>query len=168
TLPVDRDGFRRPPTSSPHGASKRLDSYHATHPRAGPCQRRHRRARDRRARLMWRFTSHRSQPPRPASRRRAPATRKAPRAACKLQVELLEDRTVPATLTPTTFADGTGPGTLRNAIAQANSNNQDNTIVLAPGTYTLSPAFGGELAVTGVGHALTIQGSGQTIIHAGG
>jgi hypothetical protein len=93
--------------------------------------------------------------------------RQAARASCKPWLEVLEDRTVPATFTPTTFADGTGPGTLRNAILQANSNNQDNTILLASGTYTLTPAAGGELALTGAGHALTIQGTGQTILSAG-
>jgi hypothetical protein len=106
--------------------------------------------------------------PRLVSSRRAPATRKAARASCKPQVEALEDRTVPATFLATTLADGTEPGTLRYAIAQANSNGQNNTITLSPGTYMLSPAFGGELSLSGVGHTLTLQGTGQTVIHAGG
>ena len=86
----------------------------------------------------------------------------------RLLLEALEDRTAPAIFAPTTFADGTGPGTLRNAIAQANSNGQDNTIDLASGTYMLSPADGGELALTGANHSLTIQGTGQSIVNAEG
>src|SRR5947209_1108413 len=112
---------------------------------------------------MWRFASY---PPTP--QRRTPASRRAVRPSCRPLLEPLEDRTVPTTFTPTTFTDGTGDGTLRNAILQANGNNQDNTIVLASGTYTLSSAAGGELALTGVNHALTIQGTGQTIISGGG
>src|SRR5947207_2591602 len=99
---------------------------------------------------------------------RVPVTRKPSRASCKPLLEFLEDRTAPAVFAPTTFADGTDPGTLRNAILQANSNNADNTITLASGTYTLSPAAGGELALTGVNHALTIQGTGPTNINPAG
>ena len=39
--------------------------------------------------------------------------------------------------------------TMGAAVSEANSNNQDNTIVLAPGTYTLSPTLG-ELGLVGV------------------
>src|SRR5262249_48076659 len=59
-------------------------------------------------------------------------------------------------------------GTLRNAILRANVNAQDNTILLASGTYNLTPAAGGQLVLAGANHALTIQGTGQTIISAGG
>src|SRR5579884_1074321 len=82
-------------------------------------------------------------------RRGTSARRKAGRTRSQPLLEILEERTVPATFNPTTFADGTGAGTLRNAIMQANSNGQDNTIILSSGTYTLSPAAGGELALTG-------------------
>ena len=58
------------------------------------------------------------------------------------RLEALEDRTLPSVFTPTTFADGAGPGTLRNAVLQANANGQDNTILLAAGTYSLTPAAG--------------------------
>src|SRR5262249_53180940 len=92
---------------------------------------------------------------------------KAAAAPWRPRLETLEDRTAPAVLTPTIFTDGTQPGTLRAAVSEANTNNQDNTIVLAPGTYTLSPSLG-ELGLIGTGHALTIQGSGQTVITAGG
>jgi fibronectin-binding autotransporter adhesin len=116
---------------------------------------------------MWRFTSRVFKRLFTSSAHRAPATQRVRPATSKPLLELLEDRTVPSVFTPTTFADGTGAGTLRNAIVQANSNGQDNTIVLATGTYTLSAAAGGELALTGVNHAHTIQSSGQTIITAG-
>jgi parallel beta-helix repeat protein len=58
------------------------------------------------------------------------------------QLEYLEDRVVPAVLDVTTLADGTGPGTLRSAIAQANANDAagdtTNTINLTvAGTYNV-------------------------------
>ena len=65
----------------------------------------------------------------------APKSRRPP-----LIAEELEDRTTPATITPTTFADGVGIGSLRDAILQANSNGQNNTIVLSAGTYQLTVA----------------------------
>ncbi len=79
----------------------------------------------------------------------------------RLQVEWLEDRVVPATFDVTTLADGVGPGTLRNAIQQANTNGQaDNTINLTlAGTYalTLTPTNN---QVTGV--LITAGGTGYT------
>src|SRR4051794_32509316 len=55
------------------------------------------------------------------------------------QTEYLEDRVVPAAIDVTTLADGTGPGTLRAAIAQANTNGDtNNTInVTVAGTYNI-------------------------------
>ena len=57
-----------------------------------------------------------------------------------LLAEELEDRTTPATIAPITFADGVGIGSLRDVILQANTNDQNNTIVLAAGTYQLTVA----------------------------
>src|SRR5260370_16743900 len=57
-----------------------------------------------------------------------------------LFAEQLEDRTTPATITPTTFADGVGIGSLRDAILLADGNGQNNTIILSPATYSLSAA----------------------------
>ncbi len=67
----------------------------------------------------------------------------------------------------TTTVDGTGTGTLRAAIQQANTNPDENTLVLEPQTYTLSltgvdedAAATGDLDVAGT---LTIIGNGATI-----
>ena len=103
----------------------------------------------------------------------APARRERGRQV-PLTAELLEDRTTPATITPTTFADGIGIGSLRDAILQADGNGQSNYIALAPGTYQLSLAGRnesagktGDLNLTASGFT-TIQGagSGSTIINA--
>jgi hypothetical protein len=93
--------------------------------------------------------------------------------ACKarrrppLTPELLEDRKTPAVITPTTFADGIGIGSLRDAILQANSNDENNTIVLSAGTYQLTVARrnetagrAGDLNLTAFGSTETIQGAG--------
>ena len=61
----------------------------------------------------------------------------------KLEIEALEDRVVPATITVTNLGD-TGPGTLRAAIEQANLDQSNGTINFAPsvmGTITLSTAL---------------------------
>jgi hypothetical protein len=84
------------------------------------------------------------------------------------QVESLEDRRVPATfsLSPLT-ADG-APGSLRDAIIQANANGQDDTINLQAGVYQLTvantvesenAARQGDLDLTETGHSVTIQGA---------
>src|SRR6185437_2244702 len=64
------------------------------------------------------------------------------RARFRPQLEYLEDRLVPAVINVTTLADGAGPGTLRSAIAQANTNDANgdtnNTINLTvAGTYNV-------------------------------
>ena len=106
--------------------------------------------------------------------RYAPARRE-PRRQVPLCAELLEDRTTPATITPTTFADGIGIGSLRDAVLQADSNGQSNFISLAPGTYQLSLAGRnesagktGDLNLTASGFTQTIEGAaaGTTIINA--
>jgi hypothetical protein len=92
-----------------------------------------------------------------------------------LGVEQLEDRWVPAVLVPTTFSDGIGIGSLRDAILTSDSNGQSNTIDLSAGTYNLSLAGRGNLAgttgaleVNDAGFTVNIQGAGagQTFINA--
>ena len=86
---------------------------------------------------------------------------------------------IPTVIDVTTLADGTGPGTLRSAIAQANTNNANgitnNTIdITVAGTYNIGQSGLGELAIfsnataTQSGLSLTIQNtSGGTVAISG-
>ena len=56
----------------------------------------------------------------------------------RLGLEALEDRTVPAAFSPTSFADDFSVNTLRGAIVAANGNGQDDVITLQAGVYNLS------------------------------
>ncbi len=108
-------------------------------------------------------------------RKASPATRQRVRP----RLEYLEDRLVPAVIDVTTLTDGTGPGTLRSAIAQANANDAagdtNNTINLTvAGTYNIGQSGLGALqiftnATTGQsGLSLTIQNtSGGSIAISG-
>jgi uncharacterized repeat protein (TIGR01451 family) len=107
------------------------------------------------------------------------------RTITRLAVEVLEDRTLPSTFTPTVVTDTTAAGvvTLRDAIIQANADTgtADDTIVLAAGTYRLTlankagqenAAATGDLDIISTAHRLIIQGQGttgarRTIIDAG-
>src|SRR5262245_55585251 len=89
-----------------------------------------------------------------------------------LVCEVLEDRCVPATFTPTIFADGIGVGTLRRAVIDANATpNPSNVINLQAGVYALSlggasenASASGDLDVTGgPGRTLMIQGAGAGV-----
>jgi hypothetical protein len=97
----------------------------------------------------------------------------------RLRIELLEDRCVPSTITPTTFADGgLGSGSLRDAVLQFNADagTEDDIIQLEAGTYTLtikntsyhtSGGLDGDLYLTQTSHRWIIQGAGpSTIIDA--
>src|SRR6516165_4748875 len=100
----------------------------------------------------------------------------------RLLIELLEDRWVPTTITPTTFADGVlGSGSLREAVLQFNADpgTEDDTIQLLAGTYTLTirntgghhetAGLEGDLNVTSTAHRLIVQGAGaSTVIDASG
>jgi hypothetical protein len=98
----------------------------------------------------------------------------------RLRIEPLENRRVPTTLIPTTFADGgLGSGSLRDAVLQfnADSGTEDDTIQLLAGTYTLTiknaggvhetAGLTGDLNLTSTSHHWIIQGAGaSTIIDA--
>jgi hypothetical protein len=109
--------------------------------------------------------------------RRKPASPRPRRA--RPQLEYLEDRIVPAVIDVTTLADGTGAGTLRSAIAQANTNDANgdtnNTINLTvAGTYNIGQLNLGALQIfsnataTQSGLSLTVQNtSGGNIAISG-
>jgi hypothetical protein len=82
--------------------------------------------------------------------------------SARVHVEQLEDRCLPAVITPTTFNDGLGIGSLRDAIIQANSNAQNNAIDLAAGTYNLSLTGRGETAGKSGDLDLTATGFTET------
>jgi hypothetical protein len=84
--------------------------------------------------------------------------------ALRPAVTRLEERLAPATFVATQFADGTGTGTLRWAILQADQTPGANTVVLRQGTYTLSLAGG--TGAPGQAGALVVQGN-VTIVGAG-
>jgi hypothetical protein len=98
----------------------------------------------------------------------------------RLKLERLEHRWVPATITPTTFADGgLGSGSLRDAVLQFNADTctDDDIIQLLPGTYRLTirnagghhetAGLTGDLNLTQPSHRWIIQGTGpSTIISA--
>src|SRR5437868_1311204 len=86
----------------------------------------------------------------------------------RLQIEWLEERNVPATFTVTNTADWLTPGSLRQAIADANATAEPDTIEFSDffdSAQTI--ALGGELLIT---HPLTIDGKGAnlTTISGGG
>jgi hypothetical protein len=94
----------------------------------------------------------------------------------RLLLEPLEDRCVPTTITPTTFADGVGSGSLRDAVLQFNADagSGDDTIQLLAGTYTLTirntgghhetAGLEGDLNITYTSHRLIVQGVGSSTI----
>ena len=86
--------------------------------------------RDRAARRgqRWTFTA--------SSRRAAPAP-------YRPRLEGLEGREAPAVFEVTTTADG-GPGSLRQAVLDANATGEDDTILLQAATYRLTLAGAGE------------------------
>src|SRR6266851_7626150 len=98
----------------------------------------------------------------------------------RLLLELLEDRCVPTTFTPSTFEDGVlGTGSLRDAVLQANADagSEDDIIQLQAGTYALTivntgghhetAGLEGDLNITTTSHRLIVQGAGpSTIIDA--
>src|SRR5687768_14182440 len=90
-------------------------------------------------------------------------TRPAPTRVARAAMEVLEERRLFATFAVTATTDG-GPGSLRQAILDANASPGADTVTLPAGTYTLSVAGAGEDAgATGdldVTEALTLTGAG--------
>src|SRR5437764_5001442 len=80
----------------------------------------------------------------------------------KLAVLNLEDRTTPAQFTVTSLADDGSPGTLRDAINQANATSAADEIVFNPSLFatpqTLTLAQGALPAIASAGGNLTITG----------
>jgi hypothetical protein len=111
---------------------------------------------------------------------RSGSPRPGPQQRRRLLLEPLEDRCVPTTITPTTFADGVlGSGSLRDAVLQFNTDagTDDDTIQLDAGTYSLTiqnvggrhetAGQTGDLNLTQTSHHWIIQGTGpSTIIDA--
>src|SRR5205085_8718553 len=110
--------------------------------------------------------------------------RRTTRRRVRLQLEPVEDRTVPSTITPTTTADGIGIGSLRDAIIAANAAPGHDTINirLSAGTYNLTIPNGtsgqenaaatGDLDITTKAHKVIIHGketssSSGTVIQQG-
>ena len=104
-----------------------------------------------RSRRMW---LSKFRPARDRRGRQRPQRRLAVRS-----LEFLEDRTVLSSITPTTFADGTGIGSLRDAIAAANAPSGPTVIRLGSGTYLLTS---GELEIAATAHQVTIDGQGSS------
>ena len=109
---------------------------------------------------------------------RTPAHRGRSQTDRKLHLENLERRDVPAVFSPLATTPDGAPGSLRDAVIQANGNGQDNVINLSAGTYQLTltnlsgqenAAKTGDLDLTEAGHSITIQGAGagQTIVDGG-
>jgi hypothetical protein len=97
----------------------------------------------------------------------------------RLRIESLENRRIPTTLIPTTFADGgLGSGSLRDAVLQFNADtgHEDDTIQLLPGRYTLTirnshghenEGLEGDLDLNQTSHRWILQGVGSaTVIDA--
>jgi hypothetical protein len=93
-------------------------------------------------------------------------------------VEILERRWVPATITPTTFADGgLGSGSLRDAVLQFNADTgtDDDSIQLQAGTFALTirnvgsrhetAGLTGDLNLTQTSHRWFIRGAGPEHHH---
>ncbi len=107
----------------------------------------------------------------PNRRARRQSGRKATPPRLRPYLEALEDRFMPATFTPTTFADDGTAGSLRGVLTQANNDNgtATDTIQLQAGTYKLTidnvahnhdvGGTQGDLNITSTAHALVIQGT---------
>src|SRR5262249_29859807 len=93
-----------------------------------------------------------------------PAGAPRPRRAARLSLEALGDRVVPSTFTVGNLADG-GPGSLRQAVLDANANPGADIIDFAPGLTGTIGLTGGQLNLT---HAPTIHGPGARVLAGSG
>src|SRR6516162_3479386 len=91
---------------------------------------------------------------RPSARRR-PA---APRPGCAPRLEALECRTLPSSFTVLNLADS-GPGSLRQAVLDANAHSGADVIEVADGLSGTITLTSGQLSITHTG-GLTIAGPG--------
>src|SRR5262249_57454029 len=80
-----------------------------------------------------------------------------PRGSCRLRLEALEDRTMPRVFTVTNLADS-GPGSLRQAVLDANVHPGIDVIDFAPGLQGTITLTGGQLGITG---GLFVTGPGD-------
>ncbi len=114
-------------------------------------------------------------------RKRTISARQRPANRIRPQLEVLEDRAVPATLTVNTTVDVLGHAngmlSLRQAVLDSNASATADTIIVPAGTYNLTLAGVGDTGTSGdlevnpaVTKALTISGAGAatTIIDGGG
>src|SRR5215813_9583702 len=85
-------------------------------------------------------------------------------ARARLGLESLDARIVPSTFQVTTLADG-GAGSLRAAVAQANTHPGADTVVFDSGLTGTIALTGGELDITG---DLTITGPGAAKLTVSG
>jgi hypothetical protein len=79
-------------------------------------------------------------------------------------LDVLEDRTLPSTYTVMNLNDS-GPGSLRQAVLDANAHPGADTIVFAPGLHGTIKLTSGELSVT---DSVTIQGPGANKVSVSG
>src|SRR4051812_10120402 len=120
------------------------------------------------------FARHSRGNARPTYRRARGAARPTQQRVTRAALEALEPRRLFAAFAVTTTADG-GPGSLRQAILDANAAAGADTVTVPAGTYTLSIAGAnedagatgdldvtGELTLTGAGAATTIVQAGTT------
>src|SRR5216683_7870947 len=80
------------------------------------------------------------------------------------RLDVLEDRTLPSTFTVLNLADS-GPGSLRQAIVDANANPGANTIRFAPRLHGAITLTSGQLSIT---NDLTIDGPGASALTVSG
>jgi hypothetical protein len=101
----------------------------------------------------------------PRKRRPAPNVRQRP-VRCRLRVEVLEDRTLPSTLTVTSLADS-GTGSLRAEITAAQSGDTIDFAAGLTGTINLQsplPALNANVDIQGPGAGqMTVEGEGFTV-----
>src|SRR5262245_58595790 len=111
--------------------------------------------------LCWPRTTRKSTP----RGRPVPAPSRRPKRTYRPGVEVLEDRTVPASIFTVTNLLDDGPGSLRRAIHDANGAGVDDAIVFQPGLAGMITLTTGELDVF---DSVTITGPGAGVVTVSG